>query len=86
MDAHGAEISHNRLGRSLIEAMAILRVIHSQDSTTLIKYLNVQLSRALIEYAKMKYLSDEHPDRRIEEDVHLATTLLTKRLRSQGKR
>lgn len=44
------EKPHNREGLALIEAAAISRHLHAEDSTQLVRRLNALLHRALDEY------------------------------------
>ena len=67
---------HDREGRSLIEAAAIARELHANGSGPLVRALQVQLSRALAEYADRRQLDLAE----IAGDVDVAAAVLRSRL------
>ena len=69
---------HDREGRSLIEAAAIARQLHSNGSGPLVRALQVQLSRALAEYADRRLLDITD----IASDVEVAVVQLRERMKA----
>lgn len=72
---------HDREGRSLIEAAAIARALHAQESTELVRHLQAQLHRALEEYCNRRLLDTNE----VEADVQVAVVNLRQRLDEAAK-